>query len=96
MSRYLLSPDPVLLLGVRPLSSRRADLGLTISELARQCHMPVDDLEMFERGRCVPQPSQAYALASTLEIDRDQFCEWALTQLLLHPQLLASAVRAMD
>ncbi len=51
---------------------------------------------MFERGRYVPQPSQADALASILQIDRDQFREWALTQLLLHPQLLASAVRAMD
>jgi len=58
--------------------------------------MAVEALEMFERGRYVPQPSQADALASILQIDRDQFREWALTQLLLHPQLLASAVRAMD
>ena len=59
--------------------------------------MAADDLEMFERGRCVPQPSQAYALASILQIVREQFCEWALTQLLLHPQLLASyAEQSMD
>lgn len=97
MSKYLLCPDPILLSGARLVSSRRDALHLEISELAEHCHMAVADLRMFELGRCIPQPSQAYALASTLEIDSDKFCEWAMAQLLLHPQLLASyAEQAMD
>ena len=85
----------MLLPGARLVRSHRTALHMNPSDLALQCRLSVQDLDMLEQGRFVPLPRQAYLLASTLAIDLEDFCDWALAQLMLHPQFWAGQTEAV-